>query len=478
MSLAQSLANIIQNEAYNRGQLGIQAAGIIPNAIAQGADTLQGALNQMAANKTLGLQQAQMKRMGELQELQLSKAKRDEQNDAEIRAILKSIPDGPNATQQRAQAFVQFWQTRDPEKALAIRNSLRGEAIQAATLMEGKPGRTPVQAGVEAQLPATATSPVVPLEHQQVAHEPITIPGVLGPDITVQPSTAQELQQRKLAEKLGEAQIKGVEPFTLGANQVRFQGGTRVAAGPVTPTRAAGTGLVKNFDIGDGRGVRSWQFNPATGKYDIDLGKPQPPPSLLPGMGQYVGQQGGEAVIFQPTRGGGKMGTVPLPSEAPIQPRTEPADIRTKRTAFATAAPVIDSISSLSEKINTQQGVMAKLSGEAEKAKAQINLNDDVAEYESIISGFTPLVARAVGHSGVLTEQDVQSVRKMFPAPGDSKSLRDRKVARLKSIMGGVQEAVGNVGGGKSGAAPKVGDTKKFPNGNTGVWDGTGWVKQ
>jgi hypothetical protein len=27
-------------------------------------------------------------------------------------------------------------------------------------------------------------------------------------------------------------------------------------------------------------------------------------------------------------------------------------------------------------------------------------------------------------------------------------------------------------------AAPKVGDTKKFPNGSTGMWDGTGWVKQ
>jgi hypothetical protein len=36
----------------------------------------------------------------------------------------------------------------------------------------------------------------------------------------------------------------------------------------------------------------------------------------------------------------------------------------------------------------------------------------------------------------VLTEQDVQSVRKMLPAPGDSKSVRDRKVARINSLMG------------------------------------------
>jgi hypothetical protein len=49
--------------------------------------------------------------------------------------------------------------------------------------------------------------------------------------------------------------------------------------------------------------------------------------------------------------------------------------------------------------------------------------------------GFTPLVARALGHTGVLTEQDVQSVRALFPRPEDSKSLRDRKVSRLKGLM-------------------------------------------
>lgn len=98
---------------------------------------------------------------------------------------------------------------------------------------------------------------------------------------------------------------------------------------------------------------------------------------------------------------------------------------------------VLKSISDLSEKINTGQGIVAKIGGAVEKAKAQANLNDDVAEYEAMVQGFTPLVARAVGHIGVLTQQDVDSVRAMFPKPGDSKTLRDRKIARVNTVLAG-----------------------------------------
>jgi hypothetical protein len=97
---------------------------------------------------------------------------------------------------------------------------------------------------------------------------------------------------------------------------------------------------------------------------------------------------------------------------------------------------------------------MAKLAGGVERAKAEANYNDDVAEYEALISGFTPLVARALGHSGVLTEQDVQSVRALFPRPGDSKTLRDRKIARLNGLFGEIQSAGVDTGGAPVTPAP------------------------
>jgi hypothetical protein len=111
-------------------------------------------------------------------------------------------------------------------------------------------------------------------------------------------------------------------------------------------------------------------------------------------------------------------------------------DERNRRAASGRSSKVLAAVSELSERINIGKGVAAKAQGEAAKLAAQANLNDDVSEYEAVVSGFTPLLARAVGHTGVLTEQDVQSVRKMLPQPGDSKSVRDRKIARITSLMG------------------------------------------
>lgn len=113
------------------------------------------------------------------------------------------------------------------------------------------------------------------------------------------------------------------------------------------------------------------------------------------------------------------------------------ADERNRAAAGGRAQPVLQSISELSEKINTQHGVIAKISGAAEKVKAQANLNDDVAEYEAVVASFTPLLARAMGHTGVLTQQDVDSARAIIPKPEDSKSLRDRKIARIQKLLGG-----------------------------------------
>lgn len=124
------------------------------------------------------------------------------------------------------------------------------------------------------------------------------------------------------------------------------------------------------------------------------------------------------------------------PDNKPVGPPPT-AQSRNLQESVGRVRPILDSVKELSERINTQQGVIAKIAGEAERAKAKINLDDDVAEYEAMVSAFTPLWARALGHVGVLTEQDVQSAREALPKPSDSKSLRDRKLARIEKIMGG-----------------------------------------
>lgn len=115
-------------------------------------------------------------------------------------------------------------------------------------------------------------------------------------------------------------------------------------------------------------------------------------------------------------------------------PMAPPAEQRNREAGLSRAGAVIESIDELSKRINTQAGALATLSGAKERAAAEANLNDDVSEYTAVIEGFTPLMARAVGHTGVLTQMDVDSVKKMFPAVTDSKSVRDRKMKRIRTL--------------------------------------------
>jgi len=137
--------------------------------------------------------------------------------------------------------------------------------------------------------------------------------------------------------------------------------------------------------------------------------------------------------VFDPEKGVSTLVEKRPGLELPPPPT---AQERNRSSSLNSITPILDGISELSEKINTGKGLMAKISGGVERARAEANYNDDVAEYEALISGFTPMVARAVGHTGVLTQQDVDSVRALFPRPGDSKSLRDRKIKRIKTVLG------------------------------------------
>jgi hypothetical protein len=169
------------------------------------------------------------------------------------------------------------------------------------------------------------------------------------------------------------------------------------------------------------------------------------PDQIIAARLSYFPQQPPIPVVIQTETGPGLLdrgkGVVkPIKTESGEDVKPAPtAQERNTAQSYAKAKPILSAISELSEKINIGQGVAAKAQGAVEQQKAKVNLNDDVAEYEALISGFTPLIARALGHTGVLTQQDVDSVTKMFPRPGDSKSLRDRKVARIEQLISAIE---------------------------------------
>jgi hypothetical protein len=71
---------------------------------------------------------------------------------------------------------------------------------------------------------------------------------------------------------------------------------------------------------------------------------------------------------------------------------------------------------------------------------------------------------------------DANSPSELHDVVASYSHLLDTKSAALRSQFDAAKKGQANFGGNGNGNAPKVGDTKTFPNGKQGTWDGTGWV--
>lgn len=86
-------------------------------------------------------------------------------------------------------------------------------------------------------------------------------------------------------------------------------------------------------------------------------------------------------------------------------------------------------------------GPVGKVAGWSAGVSNVLGLAPDVDVYQSQVEGFMPLFARAVGHTGVLTEKDVARTERLFPRVGDTRQVAERKLRRIEAIIGG-KEAV------------------------------------
>jgi hypothetical protein len=130
-----------------------------------------------------------------------------------------------------------------------------------------------------------------------------------------------------------------------------------------------------------------------------------------------------------------------------------------KASGPATVGAILGEIETLSQRINTQGGgPVANVSGQIRRGLAGVNLDNEVSEYKALVEGFIPMVARAVGHTGVLTQADVDSVRALFPKPGDNAQLAKNKLDRVRRLMAAMQTPEGSPGGRASGAGKQTPD--------------------
>ena len=150
-----------------------------------------------------------------------------------------------------------------------------------------------------------------------------------------------------------------------------------------------------------------------------------------------------------------------------------------KTTAKATGPAAVDAvlgeIEDLSKRINTvASGPGANIQGMVRRGASALNMDNEVSEYQRLVEGFIPIMARSVGHTGVLTQMDVDSTKALFPKVGDNSTLSTNLIARVKRIMSALQDpsvaalgpdasfsakmaaaqAIANKGGGKSPTTP------------------------
>ncbi|RPJ51660.1 MAG: hypothetical protein EHM23_33835 [Acidobacteria bacterium] len=338
---------------------------------------------------------------------------------------------------------------QDQLRQLKLQDKIRAhdEARQRAADTQGTPGMAR-SATIQSQAPIDNTLvpskvvdepiPAEPTPGQsrtldlgQIAHAPINIPGVYGPDYSVRPQTQQEVAGEAFKQAMLKMQMEAEqkkrenmitvpgsllggetdEPVTVDNRVVPVLSGNARQEDQQTFTdeqnrlnREAADRRAREGQAAIDRRTREAR-DEALVKTEDEQGNPILAKRGDLGAGPIKGQRGAEERIKAEARGKGKL--------------------------------TIGQIDKLSVEINQLEGLTAKMVGGARKVAAKANLDALANTYESLTVGAVPLVARMLGHVGILTQQDVDSVRAMFPKLGDSKLIRDAKMANVRGIVMG-----------------------------------------
>jgi len=118
-----------------------------------------------------------------------------------------------------------------------------------------------------------------------------------------------------------------------------------------------------------------------------------------------------------------------------------PQSVIATRQGQKRALPVLADLGSRIAKINkdSEGGFFERVGGAARSGASRIGMDPAVDLYRTGTRGFTSLLARAVGHVGMLTELDVSRTEELFPRVGDSAQVTTEKLNRIKRIVTGAE---------------------------------------
>ena len=105
------------------------------------------------------------------------------------------------------------------------------------------------------------------------------------------------------------------------------------------------------------------------------------------------------------------------------------------------AAPVLAEMRALADEIFKSDWWSANFVGAWDTAMGAANKNEAVKEYRALVRGFSPMIARAIGHTGVLTDVDLDRTEDLFASIGllgtDSRAIAKAKFDRVERLMQG-----------------------------------------
>ena len=120
-------------------------------------------------------------------------------------------------------------------------------------------------------------------------------------------------------------------------------------------------------------------------------------------------------------------------------PAAPTAATRGKEESKGAAMQAFDELMGIYDAFGGQpdDGIEARALGMKRSVQGMSGYNPEVQVYRGGVRGFVPLMARALGHVGVLTELDVERTEALFPGPGDTKAEALKKRQILTEIMTG-----------------------------------------
>lgn len=114
----------------------------------------------------------------------------------------------------------------------------------------------------------------------------------------------------------------------------------------------------------------------------------------------------------------------------------EPKALREKKAALASAQETVDQLEEMLSGISMASGPVDRLvRGPLNVVGAATQANPDASVYNEARDGFSALVARGLGHVGVLTKEDIREVRGLLPKLTDTREKANKNFLRIREVF-------------------------------------------